>query len=467
MKISKEFIEKIPKTDLHLHLDGSLRLPTLIELARENGVKLPAYDEAGLRRLVFKSKYADLPEYLKGFAYTTAVLQTPAALERVGYELAQDNQAEGVRYIEVRFAPQLHQNSRMSSIEVMAALEPRPGPGQGGVQRRPEVQSGDEPPFEYGIIACAMRMFDYGFSEYFDTLLNVHAHSERKWIFSLASQELVRAAVEAKTKLKLPIVGFDLAGAEAGFPAGDHAQAYALAHKNFLKKTVHAGEAYGPESIFQAITDLHADRIGHAVYLFDADMIKSPEIKDKKAYVANLVQFIADRRITIEVCLTSNLQTNPAIRSLAAALVPPHAQGQAVGHVLHRQPHGLPDHGERRDPQGGPGLPHHPARAEEFHHLRLQAQLFPGHLYQEAGIRAPGHRLLREDREAIFVKVRRRVSSKFDTMQLNQESRHDFLFLRPYVSRRSRRIAPDVILDFSQPMATICFLKSGPEQGDR
>jgi adenosine deaminase len=317
MKISREFIEKIPKTDLHLHLDGSLRLPTLIDLARENGVTLPAWDEAGLRRLVFKSQYADLTEYLQGFAYTTAVLQTPAALERVGYELVRDNQAEGVRYIEVRFAPQLHQNSRMSSIDVMAALDRGLARAKNEFNARPEVQSGQEPPFEYGIIACAMRMFDYGFSEYFDSLLNVHAHSERKWIFSLASQELVRSAVEARTRLGLPIVGFDLAGAEAGYPAGDHAQAYALAHKNFLKKTVHAGEAYGPESIFQAITDLHADRIGHAVYLFDANMIKSPEIKDKKAYVANLVQFIADRRITIEVCLTSNLQTNPAIRDLA------------------------------------------------------------------------------------------------------------------------------------------------------
>jgi len=317
MKISKEFIEKIPKTDLHLHLDGSLRLPTLIDLARKNGVKLPAYDEAGLRRLVFKNKYASLPEYLKGFLYTTAVLQTPAALERVGYELAQDNQDEGVRYIEVRFAPQLHQSARMSSIEVMSALNRGLARAKDEFNARAEVKSGEEPPFEYGIIACAMRMFDNGFSEYFDNLLNVHAHSERKWIFSLASQELVRAAVEAKTKLGLPIVGFDLAGAEAGYPAEDHAQAYALAHKNFLKKTVHAGEAYGPESIFQAITDLHADRIGHAVYLFDAGMIKSPEIKDKKAYIANLVQFIADRRITIEVCLTSNLQTNPAIRNLA------------------------------------------------------------------------------------------------------------------------------------------------------
>lgn len=317
MKISKEFIEKIPKTDLHLHLDGSLRLSTLIELARENGVKLPAYDEAGLRRLVFKSKYASLPEYLKGFMYTTAVLQTAAALERVGYELAQDNQNEGVRYIEVRFAPQLHQNARMTCIDVMAALNRGLDKAKDEFNSQSRVKSGAEPPFEYGIIACAMRMFDYGFSEYFDNLLNVHAHSERKWIFSLASQELVRAAVEARTKLKLPIVGFDLAGAEAGYPAGDHAQAYALAHKHFLRKTVHAGEAYGPESIFQAITDLHADRIGHAVYLFDADMIKSPEIKDKKAYIASLVQFIADRRITIEVCLTSNLQTNPAIRNLA------------------------------------------------------------------------------------------------------------------------------------------------------
>ncbi|MBN2347035.1 MAG: adenosine deaminase family protein [Candidatus Aminicenantes bacterium] len=317
VKIRREFIEKIPKTDLHLHLDGSLRIPTLVELARENGVKLPAWDETTLRRRVFKDAYADLPEYLKGFAYTTAVLQTPQALERVGCELARDNQAEGVRYIEVRFAPQLHQNARMSCIDVMAALDRGLSLAKREFNARAEVKRGSEPPFEYGIIACAMRMFDRGFSEYFDNLLAVHAHSERKWVFSLASMELVRAAVEARDKFGLPIVGFDLAGAEAGYPAGDHAPAYALAHRHFLKKTVHAGEAYGPESIFQAITDLHADRLGHAVYLFDAGMIKSPEIRDKKAYIANLVQFIADRRITIEVCLTSNLQTIPAIRDLA------------------------------------------------------------------------------------------------------------------------------------------------------
>ena len=317
MTITPEFVARIPKTDLHLHLDGSLRLTTLAELAREAGVALPAWDEEGLRRLVFKKKYSGLLEYLKGFAYTTAVLQTAPALDRGGYELAQDNQAEGVRYIEVRFAPQLHQNENLTCLEAMAALNRGLSRAKEEFNARDEVRRGAEPPFEYGIIACAMRMFDYGYSQYFDTLLDVHAHSERKGVFALASQELVRAVVKARTKLKLPVVGFDLAGAEAGFPAEDHAQAYALAHKHFLKKTVHAGEAYGPESIFQAITDLHADRLGHAVHLFDTKMIKSPEIKDKQAYVDNLVQYIADRRITIEVCLTSNLQTNPAIRGLA------------------------------------------------------------------------------------------------------------------------------------------------------
>src|SRR4030042_3367310 len=146
MKISKEFIEKIPKTDLHLHLDGSLRLSTLIDLARENGVKLPAYDEKGLHRLVFKNKYASLAEYLKGFLYTTAVLQKESALERVGYELAQDNQNEGVRYIEVRFAPQLHQNARMNCIEVMAALNRGLDRAKDEFNSRAEVKSGGGAP---------------------------------------------------------------------------------------------------------------------------------------------------------------------------------------------------------------------------------------------------------------------------------------------------------------------------------
>jgi adenosine deaminase len=318
MKINREFIEKIPKTDLHLHLDGSLRLATLIELAQENDVYLPAYTEKELKKKVFKDRYENLEAYLEGFQYTNAVLQSEPALERVAYELALDNITEGVRYIEVRFAPQLHQHKHLSVVNVLKAVNR-------GLSRASEdfnsgkilkSRAGNGIPFAYGIIICAMRMFDYGYSEYFDTLLEAHKHSERKWIFSLASQELVKASVEARDRFTIPIVGFDLAGMEKGYPAVDHKDAYQLAHKNFLKKTVHAGEAFGPESIFQAITELYADRIGHGVHLFNADMIFSDEIEDKQAYVENLVQYIGDRRITLEVCLTSNMQTIPLFTEL-------------------------------------------------------------------------------------------------------------------------------------------------------
>ena len=120
--IPTEFLRRIPKTDLHLHLDGSLRIPTLIELAKRHRVKLPSYTEDGLRRLVFKDTYAHLPEYLQGFAYTCAVMQTAESLERIAFELAEDNLAEGVRYIEVRYAPQLHINERLNMEEVVTAV---------------------------------------------------------------------------------------------------------------------------------------------------------------------------------------------------------------------------------------------------------------------------------------------------------------------------------------------------------
>ncbi len=109
------------------------------------------------------------------------------------------------------------------------------------------------------------------------------------------------------------MVGIDLAGQEKGYPAEDHRAAYQVAHEAFLGKTVHAGEDYGPESIFQAIGDLHADRIGHGTWLFDTSKITSPRIEDRQAYVDRLSEFIADKRITIEVCLTSNQQTVPEL----------------------------------------------------------------------------------------------------------------------------------------------------------
>lgn len=314
--ISAAFVAELPKTDLHVHLDGSLRLPTLIELAREGGVKLPSATEGGLRETVFKERYASLGEYLRGFQYTVAALQTAEALERAAAELAEDNQAEGVRYLEVRFAPQLHVHPGLDAVQAIAAVDRGLRRARDAWNQRAAVLAAEEPPFEYGIICCAMRMFTGAFSQYYATLFAAHPYARAKELYSMASIELARAAVAARDGYGLQVVGFDLAGEEAGYPAGDHKQAYDYAHRHFLKKTVHAGEAYGPESIFQAITDLHADRIGHGTYLLEPDAIRDEEIGDREHYVERLGNYIADRRITLEVCLTSNLQTNPQLRRL-------------------------------------------------------------------------------------------------------------------------------------------------------
>ncbi len=316
-RIPLEFIQQIPKTDLHLHLDGSLRLSTLIELAKKDKVKLPSETEEGLKELVFKSSYANLPEYLKGFAYTCAVLQTPENLERVAFELGEDNIAEGVRYIEVRFAPQLHCRKGFTIEQVVRAVAKGLDRAKQQHNAKPEVRKGADVPFDYGIIACALRSFNEHMSPYYAEILHVMSYAPRKEVFATASLEMARAAVMLAHREKLPVVGFDLAGEEAGYPAVVHKAAYTYAHSHFLRKTVHAGEAYGPESIFQAITDCHANRIGHGTFLFAHDMVKDPDIEDPKAFVHYLAEYIASQRITLEVCLTSNLQTTPSIRSVA------------------------------------------------------------------------------------------------------------------------------------------------------
>lgn len=312
--IPDNFLAEVPKTDLHVHLDGSIRIATLLDLAKEYHVRLPSHTEEGLRELVFKERYKNLAEYLNGFQYTVAVLQSEIALERCGYELAEDNQNEGVRYIEVRFAPQLHVHKHMNIVMAIKAVDRGLAKARSEFNARPAVASGKEPPFNYGIICCAMRMFQEGFSEHYGNLLRAHRYSPPKEVYQMASLELARAAVTARDEYGLPVVGFDLAGEEAGYPADDHKEAFEYCHKNFLHKTVHAGEAYGPESIFQAITDLYADRIGHGTYLLDPDAIRGKQITDRQTYVDKLGQYIADRRITLEVCLTSNLQTNPHMR---------------------------------------------------------------------------------------------------------------------------------------------------------
>lgn len=316
LPITNAFIAALPKTDLHVHLDGSLRIPTLIELAREQRVELPSYTEGGLRETVYKERYTSLGDYLKGFKYTVAVMQSAEHLERIAAELAEDNQAEGVRYLEVRFAPQLHVRPGLDAVAVIAAVDKGLRHARDVYNRKPDIVAGREPPFEYGIICCALRMFTADFSRYYDTLFAAHPYTRPKNLYAMASVDLARAAVLARDTLGLQVVGFDLAGEEAGYPAEAHKEAFEYAHKHFLKRTVHAGEAYGPESIFQAITDLHADRIGHGTYLLEADQIQDPEIEDRDHYVDMLGNYIADRRITLEVCLTSNLQTNPHLKFL-------------------------------------------------------------------------------------------------------------------------------------------------------
>ncbi len=316
MKMTRDLLLALPKTDLHVHLDGSLRLSTLIELAREQGLELPSWTEEGLCELVFKPTYESLTDYLRGFAYTCGVLADAEALERVAYEFAWDNLKENVCYVEVRFAPQLHMGAGLSYDDVFGAVAAGLSRAQREHEQTEAVKSGAMPPFRYGIIACAMRMFTAEFSPWFGGLVDTLSESPRESIYATASLELARAAVRARDESGIQVVGFDLAGAEAGFPAVAHSEAFQYVHDHFLKKTVHAGESYGPESIFQAITALHADRIGHGYHLFSPELISSDAIEDAEAYTGALVEYIADRRILIEVCMTSNLQTNPGIGSI-------------------------------------------------------------------------------------------------------------------------------------------------------
>ncbi len=319
---SADLIGKLPKTDVHVHLDGSLRLDTLIELARDARLELPSQTPEGLLELVFKETYDDLEDYLRAFSYTSPALCTAEALERTAYELGADNLAEGVCYVEVRLAPQLHTGPDLDTAGVLAAVDR----GLNRVRQEHEatdgVKSGAQPPFRYGIIACALRMFGPGHSPYYRGLYSALQGFTQPDVHAAASLSLARAVVEARDRLGLPIVAFDLAGAEAGNPASLHRDAYLFAQQNFLMKTVHAGEAYGPESIYQAITLLGADRIGHGTHLYDVDRLRrdnpnSTAAKDPERYIRNLTQYISDRRITLEVCITSNLQSIQNLRKFA------------------------------------------------------------------------------------------------------------------------------------------------------
>jgi adenosine deaminase len=263
MTLTLETLRRLPKTDLHLHLDGSLRPRTVWELAQEQGVKLPAKSAGDLaRKLVAGPQVKSLGDYLKTFDLTLAVLQVPQALERVSYELAEDCAAENVRHMEVRYSPILHQ---AQGLKLPAILEPV----LAGLKRAER-----EFRMSTGVIICGMR--------------NI---SPRR------SLELAKLAVAYKDR---GVVAFDLAGEEKDHPAKDHQRAFRFIADHNLASTVHAGEGFGPPSIAQALHDCGAHRIGHGTRLRED---------------TGLLHYVNDHRIPLEVCLTSNIQTR-AVKSV-------------------------------------------------------------------------------------------------------------------------------------------------------
>ena len=263
MKISDSLLKKLPKVELHCHLDGCLRIETILDLGQRYNVSLPASNPEDLRKLLcIGKKRSTLEEYIARFDITLSVMQTPEALTRIAFELIEDVAAENVRYIEVRYAPILHTRLGMTLEEAVEAV--RDGLIKG--EKAFGVKS--------GIIICGIR----------------HISPE-------ASLKLADLCVRYKNK---GVVGFDLAGAEENFPAKDHREAFYMILNHNINATIHAGEAFGPSSIHQAIHYCGAHRIGHGTRL--------KEDKD-------LMHYVNDHRITMEVCLTSNWHTY-SVRSL-------------------------------------------------------------------------------------------------------------------------------------------------------
>jgi adenosine deaminase len=269
--ISLETIRSLPKVELHDHLDGGLRPSTIIELAGEYGVALPVKEPAALASWFHRgADRKNLALYLEGFDVTIAVMQTMEAIERVAYEAIGDLAGENVAYAELRFAPVLFTGKGLTLEAVIeSAIK--------GFERGARDFG-----TKYGIILCAMRDQD-----------------------AAVSLETAELAVAFRDR---GVVGFDIAGDEFGHPPKRHLEAFKyILSKNF-NITIHAGEAFGVESIWQAVQICGAHRIGHATRLVE-DMTVSGSRIEKMGSLAN---FIRDRRIPLECCLSSNIQTGAA-----------------------------------------------------------------------------------------------------------------------------------------------------------
>ena len=258
-EVTRERLRSLPKAELHVHLDGSLRPSTMLELARDLGTELPASDPESLASAMRAGHSRNLEEYLEKFAITLALMQEPEALERTAFELGEDAAEENVRYLEVRYSPILHTRNGMS---LEAAVE-APLRGLAAAEKAFGIRT--------GLIVCGMRHLD-----------------------SASSLELAELAVAFKDQ---GVVAFHLAGGEAGNPAKGHSPAYEFVAHHNLAITIHAGEGFGPKSIAQAIHHCHARRIGHGTRLHEDPALEA---------------FVNNFRIPLEVCLTSNVQTRVA-----------------------------------------------------------------------------------------------------------------------------------------------------------
>ncbi|HEY6167067.1 MAG TPA: adenosine deaminase [Verrucomicrobiae bacterium] len=267
-------LQSLPKVLLHEHLDGGLRAQTIIELARAvNYTELPTDKPQELAAWFHRgANRGSLPLYLEGFKHTIAVMQTRSALERVAFEFIEDMHRDGVVYAEVRFAPCFHREKGLTDEAIVGAVID-------GL-RRGEEQYG----VKWGLILCAMR-------DRTDSL------------------EAAELAVDFRDR---GVVGFDLAGEEAGHPPKKHADAFAAIQRANFYSTLHAGEAFGVASIWQALQFCGAHRLGHATRLSDDMTIVDGRI----VKLGTLAQYILDRRIPLEMCLSSNVHTGsvPSLR---------------------------------------------------------------------------------------------------------------------------------------------------------
>jgi adenosine deaminase len=270
MGLDERVLQALPKVLLHEHLDGVLRPTTVIELARAADYKeLPAEDTGDLALWFHRgANQGSLPKYLEGFAHTIAVMQTEEALERVAYEQAEDLSRDGVVYFETRFAPLFHTRKGLTHQQVVsAALK--------GLERGRKdfgVRS--------GLIICAMRNMD-------------------------VSLEMAELAVDFRER---GVIGFDLAGEEGGFPPKKHVEAFHYIQRENFNITIHAGEGFGKESIWQAIQYCGAHRIGHGTRLIDDIAVA----EGKAVKLGDLAQYVLDKRIPLEICLISNVHTGAA-----------------------------------------------------------------------------------------------------------------------------------------------------------